>query len=56
MGISFKSFEQKLTKEIRSIAEIINEKLKFRGLWFFQLKEDYNGNLKLLEISTRKGG
>ena len=56
MGISFKSFEQKLTKEIRSIAEIINEKLKFRGLWFFQLKEDYNGNLKLLEISTRTAG
>lgn len=56
MGISFKSIEQKLTKEIISIAEIINEKLKFRGLWFFQLKEDYNGNLKLLEISTRTAG
>src|SRR5690606_10590291 len=56
MGISFKSFEYNLTEEIKSIAEKINDKLNFRGLWFFQLKEDKQGKLKLLEVSTRTAG
>ncbi|NGM67216.1 ATP-grasp domain-containing protein [Sphingobacterium sp. SGR-19] len=56
MGISFKSYEFPMTDEIRKIAEKINEKLKFRGLWFFQLKEDTEGRLKLLEVSTRTAG
>ena len=56
MGISFKTFEYELTNEIKRIAEIINEKLNFRGLWFFQLKESKNGDLKLLEVSTRTAG
>jgi hypothetical protein len=56
MGISFKTFEFHLTEEIKTIAEKINEKLNFRGLWFFQLKEDKLGNLKLLEVSTRTAG
>lgn len=56
MGISFKSYEVELTDEIRQIANIINSKLKFRGLWFFQLKEDNYGKLKLLEVSTRTAG
>ncbi|MBD1427737.1 ATP-grasp domain-containing protein [Sphingobacterium arenae] len=56
MGISFKSFEYDLTEEIKLIAEKINAKLNFRGLWFFQLKEDREGKLKLLEISTRTAG
>src|SRR5690606_20587249 len=56
MGISFKSIEIELTKEIKLIAQRINDKLNFRGLWFFQLKEDRNGDLKLLEVSTRTAG
>lgn len=43
-------------QEINSIAEIINSKLKFRGYWFFQVKEDINGKFKLMEISTRPAG
>lgn len=56
MGISFKSLEYALTDEVLQIAEKINEKLNFRGLWFFQLKEASDGKLKLLEISTRTAG
>src|SRR5690606_18896547 len=56
MGISFKTYEFELTKEIERIANIINDKLSFRGLWFFQLKEAEDGSLKLLEISTRTAG
>lgn len=56
MGISFKTFEYVDDGRIKDIAEQINSKLKFRGLWFFQLKEDRNGNLKLLEVSTRTAG
>lgn len=45
-----------LTREILSIAEQINKSMVFRGLWFFQLKEDRQGRLKLLEVSTRCSG
>lgn len=37
-------------------AEKINQKLKFRGMWFFQLKYDKNNKLKLLEIAPRVSG
>lgn len=43
-------------KQITQIAEIINSKLHFKGMWYFQLKEDNNGKLKLLEISARASG
>lgn len=57
MGISFKSYESsKLEVKAKEIAEVINSKLSFRGLWFFQLKEDKHGDLKLLEVSTRVAG
>ena len=56
MGISFHNREVKLSEEFQNIAITINQKLSFRGLWFFQLKEDSKGNLKLLEISTRVAG
>src|SRR5690606_1094901 len=56
MGISFKSFELPMTEEILEIANTINNKLNFRGLWFFQIKEDASGRMKLLEISTRTAG
>lgn len=38
------------------IAKEINSKIRFRGYWFIQLKEDKNGNLKLLELCTRFSG
>ena len=34
----------------------MNDKILFRGAWFFQLKKDVNGKYKLLEISTRLPG
>lgn len=36
-----------------SLGKEINEKLKFKGLWFFQVKADSKGQLKLLEICPR---
>ena len=39
-----------------NIATIINNKLKFNGAWFFQLKIDANNKYKLLEIATRISG
>jgi hypothetical protein len=56
MGISFASRTAPLTDEISSIAHAINDRLAFRGLWFFQLKRAVDGRLKLLEISTRLAG
>jgi hypothetical protein len=34
----------------------ISKKLKFHGAWFFQLKEDARGILKLLEVAPRIAG
>ncbi len=56
MGISFHSESVELTTAIKEIANTINTKVKFKGLWFFQLKKDINGVFKLLEISTRCAG
>lgn len=41
---------------ITEIAEKINSKLHFKGMWYFQLKEDNKGKLKLLEVSARASG
>lgn len=38
------------------MAEYINDTLLMRGAWFFQVKRDRNGRLKLLEIAPRIGG
>jgi hypothetical protein len=38
------------------IANKINENLKFRGAWFFQLKRNEQEELVLLEIASRLGG
>lgn len=55
-GVSFNSKTVELTKEISDIAISINGKLKFRGLWFFQLKQDKNNQYKLMEICVRSAG
>lgn len=55
-GVSFRSKTRDVTDEIQQIANSINEKLKFRGLWFFQLKKDINNKYKLMEISVRTAG
>lgn len=38
------------------IAEIINKSLKFRGVWFYQLKKSVGGELALMEIAPRVAG
>jgi len=39
-----------------SYAKSINERLRLRGPWFFQMKRDTKGCLKLLEIAARIAG
>ncbi|MBC5991606.1 ATP-grasp domain-containing protein [Pontibacter cellulosilyticus] len=56
MGISFHSESYPLTSEVSHIATSINNKLSFRGLWFFQLKQNSKKQFKLLEVSTRCAG
>lgn len=42
--------------QFRLIAEKINQALKFRGVWFFQAKQDGEGRLCLMEIAPRVAG
>ncbi|MFM0740388.1 ATP-grasp domain-containing protein [Paraburkholderia xenovorans] len=55
-GITMRSRLLKLTPEIDGIAREINNRVRMRGPWFFQLKADRNGQWKLLEISCRVAG
>lgn len=52
-GIAMRSEPLPCTDEIRRVAQVINQRLKLRGPWFFQLREDVQGNWKLLEVSSR---
>lgn len=58
MGTSMHSANA--SKKIQSLTQKyskkIFEKLKIEGLWFYQMKFDQNGVLKLLEIETRVAG
>jgi carbamoyl-phosphate synthase large subunit len=54
-GISMSSYVVSMP-EFRDFAMAINRKLKFHGAWFFQLKKDISGRLKLLEIGPRIAG
>ncbi len=53
MGMSFRARSVKEREAFDRIAAEINERIKFRGLWFFQVKEDAEGRLKLLEVAAR---
>lgn len=53
MGIAFRSRSMALDSEISNIAHMLNARLNFRGLWFFQAKRDATGRFKLLEVSAR---
>jgi len=55
-GVTVSGTTEELTPEIKFIADIINNKLSFLGLWWFQIKKDANGKWKLMEISTRVAG
>lgn len=55
-GITFHSVRAEYNKEFECIAKELNNRFKFRGAWFFQVKEDELRNLKLMEISVRQAG
>lgn len=55
-GMAVESHSVELSYEIENIAQTINQRLKFLGLWYFQLREDVKGKLKLMEISVRCAG
>lgn len=55
-GISVNSTLEPYNQEIIDIALGISNKIIMRGAWFFQLKKDDSGNLKLLEVATRVAG
>lgn len=43
-------------KKFKKIVEIINRTLHFRGMWFFQMKENAKKQLILMEIAPRVAG
>lgn len=55
-GISVNSTVMQPDARVMEIAEQINSRLAFRGVWFFQLKRNANGEYKLLECATRVAG
>jgi hypothetical protein len=55
-GISVRSKLIASDTEILNIAQILNEKLNFKGAWFFQVKMDDEGKYRLMEISPRIPG
>ena len=56
LGISVRSTGRLISEEVQHIATVLNEKLNFRGAWFFQIKKDVQGDYKLLEVSPRIPG
>ena len=55
-GIAVRSRNLPLTEDLQSIAEDINRRLSFNGAWFFQVKKNAAGQLRLLEIAPRIAG
>lgn len=54
-GISVNSFTVN-DDRFANVAHKINGSLRFRGVWFFQVKESANGELVLMEIAPRIAG
>lgn len=56
-GISVRStIVNRPTVEVEKIANTINSRIRHIGAWFFQVREDVKGKLKLLEIGPRIAG
>ena len=55
-GVCVSGESLKASDEIFEIAEEINRRLEFLGLWYFQVKQSKEGQYKLLEVSTRCAG
>lgn len=54
MGISFRSTEVAVTPELDHIAHSLNQTVALNGAWFFQVKQDSDGQYKLLEFAPRQ--
>ena len=55
-GMTVHGSSELLTDEIRAMAGTINARLKFLGLWYFQIRKGADGRFKLMEISARCSG
>jgi hypothetical protein len=55
-GISMSSHTVAGDPVIRELAEAIDGRLDLHGAWFFQLREDASGRLRLLEVAPRAAG
>jgi hypothetical protein len=55
-GITVSTHSQPLPPEVARIAQRLNQLLQFRGVWFFQVKENQAGDYRLMEIATRVAG
>ncbi len=56
MGISVSTVEEQDAPELNKHAEVISERLKLSGAWFFQMKRDNVGKYRLLEVASRIAG
>ncbi len=55
-GISVRTRSMNTDDAVRTIAETLNDKLSFKGAWFFQVKKKSNGEYRLMEVSPRIPG
>lgn len=55
-GISVRTRSMETAPEVREIAEVLNERLSFKGAWFFQVKKNASGCYRLMEVSPRIPG
>lgn len=55
-GISVRTRSMNTDDAVRNIAETLNDKLSFKGAWFFQVKKKDNGEYRLMEVSPRIPG
>jgi len=55
-GISVNTYFCRNQEEFKAIGEAINNRLTFRGAWFYQVKRNVSGELCLLEVASRIGG
>lgn len=56
MGISVSTTMAEDQQKFKSLANKISKELKMKGIWFFQVKEDINNELTLLEVAGRVSG
>ena len=55
-GIAVRSHFLPEDQRINAIAEDLNRRFRFNGAWFFQLKENGQGQFRLMEVAPRIAG